>query len=90
MINGDPHDFVETVYSGQDIPYIFRGKKYWFQGYSTDDGFHMEVMECFPPYDYIWEYDAECQECGDVFQTAPIFDGKMFWDAEQEIEWTVG
>lgn len=27
MINGNPIDFIEKVYSGQDIPFLFRGKK---------------------------------------------------------------
>ena len=88
MINGDPHDFINTIYSGQDVPYSYRGKKYWFQGYDKDGGCHMEIMECFAPYNYLWEYDGpDYQECGDAFQEAPIFDGKTFWDVEHEIEW---
>ena len=88
MINGNPHDFIDTVYSGQDIPFLFHNKKYWFQGYNKDGGCHMEVMSCFPPYDYIWEHDSiDYQSCGDAFQKATIFDGKTFWEAEQDIEW---
>ena len=88
MINGKPSDFIETVYSGQDIPFLFRGKKFWFQGYDKDGKCHMEVMECFPPYNYRWECnDVNYQNCGDAFQKAPIFDGRTFWAVEQEIEW---
>ncbi len=48
----------------------------------------MEVMECFAPYNYLWEYDdSDYQKCGDAFQKAHIFDGKTFWEVEQEIEW---
>ena len=88
MINGDPKDFIEVVYSGQDIPFLFRGQKFWFQGYNQNGGCHMEVMECFPPYNLRWEHnDVTYQVCGDAFQKAPMFDGKTFWEVEHEIEW---
>ena len=36
----------------------------------------------------IWEYDGKTiEECHEAFLGAPIFDGKTFWDAEQDIEW---
>lgn len=88
MINGDPRDFIEVVYSGQDIPFLFRGQKFWFQGYNQNGGCHMEVMECFPPYNLRWEHDdVNYTVCGNAFQKAPMFDGKTFWEVEHEIEW---
>ena len=36
----------------------------------------------------LWEYDgATIEECQNAFLEAPIFNGKTFWDAEQQIEW---
>ena len=88
MINGDPNDFIEVVYSGQDIPFLFRGQKFWYQGYVKNDKWHMEIMECFPPCNYRWECDViTCDEGVDAFLKAPIFDGKTFWEVEHEIEW---
>ncbi len=88
MINGDPHDFIETIYSGQDVPYSFRGRKYWFQGYNKAEGFFMEIYHCDPPYDDIWSYfGSDSERCGNAFLEARIFDGKTFWEVEQEIEW---
>jgi hypothetical protein len=88
VINGDSRDFIETIYSGQDIIYRFHGKKYCFQGYNKDDGFFMEIYHCEPPYEDTWShFGSDSGQCGDAFQEAPIFDGKTFWDVEDEIEW---
>ncbi len=88
MINGDPHDFVETIYSGQDMTFWFHGKRYYFQGYNKADGFFMEIYHMDPPYEDFWSFfGADSGVCGDAFLEAPIFDGKTFWEVEQEIEW---
>ncbi|MCD7775245.1 MAG: hypothetical protein LUH40_06675, partial [Clostridiales bacterium] len=72
------------------IVYIFHGIKYWFQGYTTPNGFHMEIFQYQPPAEgYTWEFDASSADEGKkAFITAPIFEGKTFWEVEQEIEWT--
>lgn len=90
MINGNPHDFLDTVYSGQDIVYIYNDIKYWFQGYRRDDGlYHMEVFQDEPPSEnYILEIDeVSLEECYKKFIQSPIFGGKIFWEAEKDIEW---
>ena len=92
MINGDPHDFIDTVYSGQDIVYLYHGIKYWYQGYLNPKTnlSHMEVFQYNPPGDgYVWEYDSKSPSDDglEAFLEAPIFDGKTFWEAESEIEW---
>ena len=91
MKNGDPHDFVNTVYSGQDIIFVFHGIKYWFQGYTIQESGidHMEIFQYQPPSDKdIWSYDSDSMEkCLEAFLSAPIFDVKTFWEAESEIEW---
>ena len=89
MINGNPKEFVDTIYTCQDIVFIFNNIKYWFQGYMTEQGVHMEVFQCEPPKDeYIWEYNGESiKEGQELFEMAPIFNGKTFWEAEKEIEW---
>ncbi len=89
MINGNPNDFLDTIYSCQDIIYIFNGIKYWFQGYTEDNTVHMEIFQYIPANDdYIWEYNSDTiEKCLNSFLAAPIFDGKTFWDVENEIEW---
>ena len=98
MINGNPHEFVNRIFSCQDTVYLFRGVKYWFQGYMPDSGkdfVHMEIFQCDPPANpadsvkWIWTYDGMSSYEGmEAFLKAAIFDGKTFWEVEQEIEWT--
>jgi len=89
MINGNPNEFLDTIYSCQDIIYVFNGIKYWFQGYMEDNIIHMEIFQYIPAKDdYIWEYNSDTiEKCFNAFLTAPIFDGKTFWEVENEIEW---
>ena len=90
MINGNANDFIDRIYTCQDTVFIYNEKKYWFQGYMSDEkAVHMEIFQTEPPMDgFIWEYDgASITEGQEAFQTAQIFDGKTFWEAEQDIEW---
>ena len=90
MIDGNPNEFIDKAYTGQDIIFIYHGIKYWFQGYTKNNGIcHMEIFQYQPSSDdYIWEHnDVSMEKCLDEFIKAPIFDGKTFWDVEQEIQW---
>lgn len=91
MNNGNPHDFIDHLYSGQDTVYLFRGVKYWSQGYRIEGRavWRIEVFQYQPPSDgFLWENESESvTECMEAFLAAPIFDGKSFWEAESEIEW---
>lgn len=89
MINGNPNEFIDTIYTCQDIVFVHNKIKYWFQGYVIDGKVHMEVFQCEPVAEkYIWEYNGKSLSEGqEEFQKAPIFNGKTFWQVEQEIEW---
>lgn len=90
MINGNPTEFVDRIYSCQDTVFIFKGIKYWFQGYMLPNGdIHMEISQYEPPSEIcLWECNGHTiDECQNEFLTAPIFAGKSFWDAEKEIHW---
>ena len=90
MIDGNPTEFVDRIYSCQDTVYIFKGMKYWFQGYMlSDGGVHMEIFQSEPSSEIcLWEHNGQTiEECQNAFLNAPIFDGKSFWDAEQQIQW---
>ena len=49
----------------------------------------MEIFQIDPAKEgYVWEYNgSSITEGQEEFQTAPIFDGKTFWEVEQEMEW---
>lgn len=90
MIDGNPIEFVDRIYSCQDTVFIFREVKYWFQGYRLPTGeVHMEIFQCDPPSEtYLWECNGPTiEECQNEFLSAPIFAGKTFWQVEQEIRW---
>jgi len=89
MINGNPNKFLEVVASGQDITYKFKDKIYWYQGYNKNDKFRMEIFVYIPATEgFVWECEkATYIDCLNEFINAPIFDGKTFWEVENEIEW---
>lgn len=89
MINGNPNEFIDAIYTCQDIVFIYDKTKYWFQGYIVENKVHMEIFQYEPAKDgYIGEYNGQSLSEGqENFQNAPVFNGKTFWQVEQEIEW---
>lgn len=91
MTNGNPNAFLDRIYSGQDTVYVFRGNKYWCQGYARQGAqiWRLEVFQCAPPLDgFVFEYESKSViECVEAYIKAPIFEGKSFWEVESEIKW---
>ena len=90
MISGNPRDFLDTAYTGQDIVFSFQGSKYWFQGYCREDGlFHMEIMPYSSDSDApVWEHDdVSMENCLEALQDDIILNNQSFWDIEEGIEW---
>lgn len=90
MINGNPNDFLEHIYSCQNTIFIYNGIKYWFQGYMpTESSVYMEIFQYQPPSEnYFWSYEGKTlEECYHAFLDAPIFNGKTFWSVEDQLEW---
>ncbi len=59
MINGNPNEFIDTIYTCQDIIFVYDGIKYWFQGHIVYGKVHMEVFQYVPAKDgYIGEYNG--------------------------------
>ncbi len=93
MKNNNVNEFLDhTTY--EECAVIYHGKKYFFYGML----FHKN-MEVYS-YDIAqWDTNGEhvkfvFQETADTsdkllekFYAAPIWDGKTFWQAEQEMEW---
>ena len=100
MIDGDVNEFVDGLYYGDEMYFIFRGRKYFIQGW-VEGSLHYLVLdydyetEPFDPkksegnkYKYIWEYSStDSNECVQAFLNAPLWDGKKFYDVESEITW---
>lgn len=43
MINGNINEFIEKLLDGEEVIYVYQGKKYFSQGYNLDDGMYMFI-----------------------------------------------
>ena len=90
MINGDPKAFIEGLHYGDEHYFVYDGRKYFIQGYSTEDRkLALEIFGLDPDnFDYLWTVVSDNENYPVAeFESAPIFNGKTFWEAEKEIEW---
>ncbi len=90
MINGNKNDFINGLYYGDERFFLYRGKKYFVQGYLNDKQIPvLEVYELNCENGTHWiayshdNYSFPVEE----FEEAKIFASKSFWEIEQEIEW---
>ena len=88
MKNGNPKEFIEMLYNGEDTYFIFNGITYFAQGYSLNDMWHYEIVQENPISEFVlWEFDGESSDIVKAFESAKIFNGKTFWEVEKDIEW---
>ena len=89
MINGNVNEFIDGLYYGDERIFMYKGQKFFVQGFSENGYSTIYLARWEPPCDdYIWvgkhpygAYDVE------AFLAAPIWDGRTFWEAEKEMEW---
>ena len=89
MINGSIDEFMEKLRGGEEVVYVYNGKKYFSQGYVNDDGkYRFELQQWEPEVKILWEIVGKSnQDSLYAFLKEPLFDGKTFWDIESEAEW---
>ena len=89
MINGNVNEFVNGLYYGDERVFLYRGQKFFIQGLTFDGCNHLLLDRWEPPADdYFWERESPRGSYAvEEFLSAPIWDGKTFWQAEQEMEW---
>ena len=89
MINSDLDEFVELAYLGRTLWFWYDGKKYFYRGWVCDDGIECLYLTTMIPEDgpeWEWKSDDMRKNAEGFFQ-AKIFNGKSFWEVEQEMEW---
>jgi hypothetical protein len=89
VINGEAREFIDGLHYGDERFFLYKGKKYFIQGFYKDGKPMLEVY-IFEPSDSKFEWRAFSEDSSypvAEFENAKIFDGKTFWDVEQEIEW---
>jgi len=95
MIDGNARKVIEDIYS-QDVEIIFEGKEYFINGCSCAFDEKGNVKRArLEVYDMTTEdedafiiFSVECKtqdECVQAFESAPIWNGRTFWDAEHEM-----
>lgn len=90
MINGNVDKFIEGLHYGDERFFLYKGKKYFIQGYCGDDKnpiLEIYQIECDDGLHWIARSDNDYAFPVKAFEEAKIFDGKSFWDVENEIEW---
>lgn len=89
MINGNIDEFMDKLWSGEELIYTYNGKKYFSQGYIMDDGRYRFELQCWEPdADVLWKTEGlSNQDSLKAFLKEPLFDGKTFWEVEKELEW---
>lgn len=90
MINGDPREFIDGLHYGDERIFLYDGRKYFIQGYVTENGPLIEMFGLDPDnFDFYWKVYSDKEKSYPVaeFESAPLFNGKTFWEAEQDIEW---
>ena len=89
MINGDVNEFIDGLYYGDERIFLYHGKKYFIQGYGVNKIPTLFLSTWEPPSDdYLWKQGGDEHNYPvEQFLQAPLFDGKTFWEVEQEIEW---
>ena len=85
--NGNVNEFVDHIYYGDELWFIYKGKKYFLEGWTNNNRLDLCLYEMNENgAEYRWEGDEKHYPV-DKFLKAEIWDGKSFWDAEQDMEW---
>lgn len=93
MIDGKMTEFVDQLYNGQEIVFLFKGKKYFIQGWWDETGstatMALEEMSESPFDGYLWQHQADKMgKCAEEFLAAPLWGGKSFYQIESEVTWS--
>lgn len=87
MKNGDVHEFVDNIHYGDELWFLYDGKKYFLEGlcnHGTPDLFLYEMVDGGK--DYSWKGTPKHYPV-EAFLEAKIWNGKSFWEVEQDMEW---
>lgn len=89
MKNGNVTEFVDHIHWGDKLIFLYRGQKFFLQGLPADHKFNLYLDRWEPPADdYIWVGEGDDKEYPvSKFLNAKIWDGKSFWDVQDQMEW---
>lgn len=92
MIDGDVKEFVDNLYYGTEMYFIFQGRKYFVQGWYKEPFHHLVLTyddDINFVHGYIFEHcSQDSAECVKAFLDAKLWGGKTFYEVEKEMIWT--
>lgn len=87
MINGNVREFIDHIYYGDELWFIYDNKKYFLEGLPENDIYRLYLYEMNDGgKEFSWDGDSVNYPVNS-FLEAPIFKGKTFWEVEKEITW---
>ena len=86
-------EFIDQLYYGQEIVFIYQGRKYFIQGWWSDDRTEATMVlteeNDMPFTGYLWEYHSEkMSECAEAFLSAKIWEGNSFLQIQNDVIWS--
>ncbi len=90
MINGNVREFVDRIYYGDELIFMYKGQKFFLQGFLENDGICATYLDRWEPPadDYIWIGKGDSKNFSvEKFLNAKLWNNKTFWDVESEMEW---
>ncbi|MDY2890201.1 MAG: hypothetical protein SOT14_01490 [Succinivibrio sp.] len=89
MIDGDPNLFIETLSDGFEVFFLYKNKKYLAEGLNDRDNKCIIVVYQLEPFlpDPIWVSPSRNYYDINSFIQAEIFEGKSFWEVQDQIKW---
>lgn len=90
MINGEFTEFLDQLYYGGELVFIYQDHKYFIQGWSEGDRSRMVLDKVNDAKfeGYIWTCEADSmRKCAEAFLAAPIWAGKDFMQIQDEVTW---
>lgn len=87
MKNGNVYEFVDRIYFGDELWFLYKGDKYFLEGWYDDGRLDLYLYKMTGDGEkYVWKGGAS-QYPVEEFLNAKIWDGKSFWEVEQDLEW---
>ena len=92
MINGNVNEFIENLYYGSEMNFAYADKQYFIEGLTENNITSLELYQTVPVTTNegycVWKDSSNnSQDRVNNFIHAKIFNGKTFWEVEQEIDW---
>ncbi len=90
MINGNLTDFLDKLYTGEELLFEYEGVDFFLQGW-YDSGLSIMVLDRLTPPTidgYIWHCSCSTmRECAESFLDEPIWKNRKFLEVQNSIIW---